>query len=76
MFKSIVIICLFSVLCFGQQQTTPQEQVTALVNRQAQLSSDVITALNLIPSLMKQKQDLQEQVKDLQAKLEKKEAKK
>jgi peptidoglycan hydrolase CwlO-like protein len=77
MFKPLFLICLFSVLCFGQQvQPTPQQTVSALVSQQANLSAQIITILNQVPELVKQNQDLQAQVKDLQAKLEKKEAKK
>ena len=77
MFRSLFLVCLFTAVCFGQQQQpTPQQTVTALVTQQAQLTSQIITVLNQVPDLVKQNQELQAQVKDLQDQLKKKEAKK
>jgi peptidoglycan hydrolase CwlO-like protein len=78
MFKSLILICAFSVICLAQpqQQPTPQQTVTALVSQQANLTAQIITILNQLPELVKQNQDLQAQVKDLQEKLNKKEVKK
>ena len=73
MFRSILCVAFLSAACFGQQQQqTPQEQITALVTYQAKLSSDIISTLSMIPTLIKQNQDLQKQVQDLQEQLKKK----
>jgi peptidoglycan hydrolase CwlO-like protein len=67
MFKSLFLVCVLSVVCFGQtQQPTPQQTVTALVTQQAQLTSQIITVLNQVPELVKQNQDLQKQMLNLQ----------
>jgi peptidoglycan hydrolase CwlO-like protein len=78
MFKSIFFVLVFSVSCLAQaqQQPTPQQTISTLVSQQANLSAQIITVLNQVPELVKQNQDLQAQVKDLQEKLNKKEVKK
>ena len=77
--KSFLLVCVLVGFCFSQQaqqQPTPQEQINALVSQQAQLSSSVITTLNLIPALIKQNQDLQKQVEELKEQLKQKAVKK
>lgn len=77
-FQILVLVLVFSVMAFGQQgqqQVSPQQVVTSLVNQQAQLNASITTALNQIPDFIKQIQDLQAQVKDLQAQLAKKDKK-
>jgi len=67
MFKSLIFVCLFSVLCFGQQtQPTAQQTVTALVSQQANLTAQIITILNQLPELVKQNQDIIRQRDSLQ----------
>ena len=76
--KSFLLVCVLSGFCFAQasQQPTPQQQVTALVTQQANLSAQIITVLNQIPALVDENAKLQAQVKDLTEKLNKKETKK
>ena len=76
MLRSLFLVLVSAAVCFGQQQPTPQQTVTALVTQQANLSAQIITILNQVPDLIKQNQELQAQVKDLQEKLNKKEVKK
>jgi peptidoglycan hydrolase CwlO-like protein len=76
MLRSLFLVLIFTAVCFGQQQPTAQQTVTALVTQQANLSAQIITILNQVPDLIKQNQELQAQVKDLQEKLNKKEVKK
>ena len=81
MLRFLVLVFIFSIFCDAQtpqpqQDMTPQEKITSIVSRQAQVSSDVIIVLNQIPALIKQIQELQSKVNDLQEKLNKKEAKK
>ena len=62
-----------------QQQASPQQVVTSLVNQQAQLNANITTALNQLPDLIKQVQDLQKENTELKAQLDaakKKEVKK
>lgn len=65
------LVCLFAVVSLvvaqpgQQQQASPQEVVTSLVNQQAQLNANITTALNQIPGLIKQVQDAQAENKAL-----------
>jgi regulator of replication initiation timing len=54
----------------AQQQATPQQTVNALVTQQAQLTSQIITVLNQIPTLVEQNQALTKQIADLQKELD------
>lgn len=53
-----------------QQQASPQQVITSLVNQQAQLNANITTALNQLPDLIKQVQELQAEKASLQKKVD------
>jgi uncharacterized protein YoxC len=56
--RSIVLVLAFAVLAVGQQQS-PQKTVDNFVVQQAQMSSQIITLLTQIPSLVARVDSLQ-----------------
>ena len=60
MFKSLILICAFSVICLAQQQQpptiTPQQAISGVLNAQAQINAQVSLVLTQLGAFI-QKQD-------------------